>query len=196
MLLFAAKVSAQTECDYYKGEESVTAGGTTYNIKYDLSVYLQNADNTRCDEVNWYYKDGRMLETESEYNRIKATTNPEYQSRAIREAFGDIQIDILRRYNRAPLIIFYVVGSDGSTLEVAFIMEKLPELVSIPPDRFARLETLLKKHVTWDVNEAGQQLKFLHVGGQVNFNNIPTSDELISIEKNDDALGADLVPIE
>ncbi len=52
MLLFAARVSAQTECDYYKGKESVTAGGITYGIMYDLTIGLQNINKTRCDDGN------------------------------------------------------------------------------------------------------------------------------------------------
>ncbi len=196
MLLFAAGISAQTGCDYYKGKESVTAGGITYDISYSLSVGLQNTNNVYSNEANWYYQNGQTLKTEAEYECIEATTDTSLQARAIREAFGDIRIDILRRYYEPIMTILYVIGPDGSTLEVAFIMDNLPELVAIQPSRFARLETLLKKYVKWNVNESGKLLKFIHSIKFVNFHNVPTSDELISIEKNDDALGSDLVPLE
>ncbi len=93
------------------------------------------------------------------------------------------------------MTIFYVVGPDGSTLEVAFIMDDLPELVAIQPSRFARLETLLKNYVKWNVNEAGQQLKYFHAMGHINFHNVPTSDELITVEKSEVPLDSGLTPI-
>ena len=67
------------------------------------------------------------------------------------------------------MTIFYVVGPDGDTLEVTFIMDAVPELLSLPPETFALLEQNLKKYVKWEVNVYGQQLEFMQAISPVHF---------------------------
>ncbi len=196
VLMFAARVSAQTECDYYKGKESITAGGITYEVLYNRVLGLCNRANIYINEPNLYYQNGEMVENMEEYNAANATMQSDMQARAVREAFGDIRIKLLRKYYESIIRIYYVVGPNGDTLEVAFYIDALPELLSTPPSVFAKLESLLKKYVKWDVNETGKRLKFSHMGSHVNFHNIPLSSELAAIKKNDNSFESGLTPIE
>ncbi len=204
VLLFATRVSAQTLPDYYEGHTDISADGINFKVEYtELGndkvksiVSLYNENNILCDDTNLRYRNGTPLMTEEEYARIRVSTEQHIITRIIRDVFGDMRISMLRQYKYAPLTIFFAVAPDGTTLEVAFIMDGVALTLSIPPRQFALLEKKLKSTVKWQVNDFGSGLQFLHASGEVNFNNVPTSDELISIEKNDDALGADLVPIE
>ncbi len=203
ILLFAAGVSAQTECDYYKGKESVTAGGITYKVDYEeinggrvkAVVALSNAANVYDNEVNLRYNDGRALQTEEEYASIEASSDNHAVIRYVRECFGDVQISMLRSYPLAPLTIEYVIAPDGTTLEVSFVLTGIDQMLSIQPSVFAKLEKKLKT-LKWEVNDFGKQLRFIHASGFINFKYVPLSSELAAIEKNDDSLGSDLVPLE
>ncbi len=204
VLLFAARVSAQTECDYYKGKDRVTAGGITYNVKYigfykesvKALVNLENAENEMCSSENLYFRDSTALSQEDEYESISLAADKAVMYRCIRECFGDARITMLRNCRRAPLKLFFAVAPNGTTLEVAYIIHGVASTLSIPPSQFARLEKSLKSSFRWQVNDFGKQLRFLHWYYDIDFNDVPTSDELKTIEKNDDSLGSDLVPLE
>ena len=165
--------------NYYQGHETVEADGITFNVTFTYNSFmLSNAANIYDSEAAWRYKDGRKLETEAEYDSVDATRNMAGQSCAIREAFGDDVIVSLRKYRYAPLTLFYVVGPEGKTLEVAFIMDAKPELLALPPSFFATLERKLKEYVTWEINSFAQGLEFFQSFNFVFFRDIMTTSEL------------------
>lgn len=180
-LLFMTEAYCQQNT--YQGVTAVSADGITFEVKLSkYSFFLRNAANTRSQRNVWRYKDGRELETEDEYAVVDADVSPGSQNRAIREAFGDTVISSLRSYNYSPMTIFYVIGPDGDTLEVSFIMDAVPELVSLAPKVFAALERNLKKYVKWEVNAYGRQLEFFHVQSFVKFDKVPLDSELHKIK--------------
>lgn len=180
-LLFMTEAYCQQNT--YQGVTAVSADGITFEVKLSkYSFFLRNAANTRSQRNVWRYKDGRELETEDEYAVVDADVSPGSQNRAIREAFGDTVISSLRSYNYSPMTIFYVIGPDGDTLEVSFIMDAVPELVSLAPKVFAALERNLKKYVKWEVNAYGRQLEFFHGRSYVKFDKVPLDSELHKIK--------------
>ncbi len=103
---------------------------------------------------------------------------PGGENLAFRKSFLDADIESLRSYKHSPMTIFYVVGPDGDTLEVTFIMDAVPELLSLPPETFALLEQNLKKYVKWEVNVYGQQLEFMQAISPVHFQKVPLNSEV------------------
>lgn len=103
---------------------------------------------------------------------------PGGENLAFRKSFLDADIESLRFYKHSPMTIFYVVGPDGDTLEVTFIMDAVPELLSLPPETFALLEQNLKKYVKWEVNVYGQQLEFMQAISPVHFQKVPLNSEV------------------
>lgn len=140
---------------------------------------MSNTANIYSHESNWRYKDGRKLETEDEYAVIDGTMKPGGgENLAFRKSFLDADIESLRSYKHSLMTIFYVVGPDGDTLEVTFIMDAVPELLSLPPETFALLEQNLKKYVKWEVNVYEQQLEFMQAISPVHFQKVPLNSEV------------------
>lgn len=193
LLAFAIKGYSQNA---YQNVKTVSADGIIFEVELDeYSFILSNITNIYDDEANWRYKDGRELETLDEYEVVDCSMKPGGEGRAIREAFGDAVISSLRSYKHSRMTIFYVIGPNGDTLEVAFIMNPVPELVSLSPEVFAALERNLKKYVKWNVNAYGQQLEFFQVSTFIHFKNVPLDSELHKI-KPDIEFDSDLDLIE
>ncbi len=201
ILLFAARVSAQTLPDYYENKNNITTSGITFAVRYGLLggedvkavVALSNVKNVLSHE-EMTFADGTEL-SDDEYDSIVIRTEEASVIRIICEVFGDVAISALRAYNGSPLKILFVVGPDGNTKEVAFTLTGTTFMLSIPPARFAALEKRLMG-VKWNLNDFARSLNFVHTRCFINFKQIPLSSELINIEKNNDALESDLTPIE
>ena len=182
----------------YQNVTTVSADGITFEVNFRWNGFLlSNVVNIYDDEVNWRYKDGRELETEDEYAVIDGTMKPGGENLAFRKSFLDADIESLRSYKHSPMTIFYVVGPDGDTLEVTFIMDAVPELLSLPPETFALLEQNLKKYVKWEVNVYGRQLEFMQAISPVHFQKVPLNSEVP--QRNPDVFlntGSDLDIIE
>ena len=163
----------------YESIETVEADGITFEVRRtDLDFMVSNVANTYVNRASWCYKDGRKLETEEEYASVNASRTMYGQCRALREALGDEVIESLRVYHDSPMIIFYAIGSDGKTLEVAFIMDAKPELLALPMSVFAALERKLKEYVTWKPNDFAKQLEFFHGFNSVVFSDVPLTSEI------------------
>ena len=168
--------------NYYQHVDTVTADGITFDVHLGGGFSLSNAANIYTNE-ELRYKNGRVLE-EDEYDAIDAVRNKGAQNRALLEALGDEVIKSLRAY-RSPMTLFYVVGPDGSTMEVAFIMSAKPELLALPPSVFATLEKKLKQYVTWQLNDFAKGLEFLHSFNFVFFEDVPLTSEIKVIRNPD-----------
>lgn len=167
----------------YQDGTTVTANGITFQVGLDKYIFaLSNMANVYDNQANWHYKDGRELETEDEYAVIDGSMKPGGQERAIRETFGDAFIASMRAsyptFDSSPLTIFYVVGPEGDTLEVAFTMHPVPELLSLAPEVYAKLEQNLKKYVKWELNQYAKELEFMHGLSFVHFTQVPLDSEL------------------
>lgn len=181
----------------YQDVTTVSADGVVFNVELGEYIFiLRNASNTLTEKTNLYYQDGRELETLDEYAQAYARLPRYNESKAIREAFGDAVIESLRSYKESPMVLSYTVGPDGTTLEVGFIMKRVPELVSLAPEVFAALERNLKKYVKWEVNEFSRQLQFLHMMSFVRFQGVPLTSELSRPEPEPDpgSAGAAVTP--
>lgn len=182
----------------YPDGGTVTADGITFKVENNIIFTLDNTANVYCDDPNWHYKDGRELETRDEYDAVHATAGPTAQERAIREAFGDELLLSLRAAYATqiycPLSIFYVVGPEGDTLEVSFIMNADSILLSIPPEVYAALEHNLKKYVKWKVNEFGKKLLFIQTMSAIPLKNVPLNSEFAKLKPDGWDADSDLLP--
>ena len=187
-LLFAAAGYGQTPepaVNYYAKDGTVSAtDGTVYSIYgSDFSnISISNAQNTSLAlnaDPNLYYKDGRVVETVEEYESTGGTvTEKGVFARVFRELFTDEQIAALRSL-RWPMTVMYAVNpEDGTTFEVSFVIGNYPELTSLPPDFYAKLERRLKEEVRWHVNDFSKQLKYVFGTTEVKFKQIPLTSEL------------------
>lgn len=181
----------------YQGVTAVSADGITFEVELKgSSFFLSNTANIYAGEANWRYKDGRELETLDEYAVIDGSMKPGVENLALRKSLPDSVILSLRSYKYSPMTIFYVIGPDGDTLEVSFIMNAVPELLSLPPETFALLEQNLKRCVKWEVNKYGQQLEFMQTSSFVHFQKVPLNSEAIQVKPNiGGALTATLIRI-
>ncbi|WP_304954113.1 hypothetical protein [uncultured Alistipes sp.] len=167
-LIALRTVSAQ---NYYQDGVPVTADGITFNVEISKYIWsLSNIENTRTDVVNWRYKsDGREIGPE-EFNRIEFELyDVNRVAKVFKDTFTPMEIAALKRVEGSPMNVYYVFGPDGNILEVAFTMSVLPEVLSIPPVRFAQLEKNLKKHVRAYLNPFAQQMEFVGAGQIVGF---------------------------
>lgn len=180
ILLLALTFATGAYCENpYQNGSTVTADGITFKVENDkFGFALSNTANIYSHESNWRYKDGRELETEDEYAVIDGSMKPGVENLALRKSLPDSVILSLRSYKHSRMTIFYVVGPDGDTLEVTFIMSPVPELLSLPPETFALLEHNLKKYVKWEVNKYGQQLEFMQTRSFVHFQKVPLNSEV------------------
>ncbi|MDE7077626.1 MAG: hypothetical protein K2O55_03480 [Alistipes sp.] len=170
---------------FYLSIETVEADGMMFMVKRTSVNFL--IYNTTCNYIhtgNWRYQDGRELETEEEYDSVSAQKNTAGELRALREVLGDDFITAMRAYKGSTITIFYAIGPDGKTLEVAFIVGNEPELQALPLTTFAALDRKLKQYVTWKPNDFAKQLEFFTRKGYINFRNVPISSE-IKVIKND-----------
>ncbi len=164
-LIALRTVSAQ---NYYQDGVPVTADGITFNVEISKYIWsLSNVENTRTDIVNWRYRsDGREIRPE-EFDRIELSFyDVNRVAKVFKDTFTPMEIAALKRVEGSPINVYYVFGPDGNILEVAFTMSVLPEVLSIPPVRFAQLEKNLKKHVRAYLNPFAQQMEFVG-GGQI-----------------------------
>lgn len=180
ILLLALTFATGAYCQNpYQGVTVVSADGITFEVDFRWNGFLlSNTANIYAGEANWRYKDGRELETEDEYAVIDGSMKPGVENLALRKSLPDSVILSLRSYKYSPMTIFYVIGPDGDTLEVSFIMNAVPELLSLPPGTFALLEHNLKKYVKWEVNKYGQQLEFMQTSSFVHFQKVPLNSEV------------------
>lgn len=156
--------------NFYKDREHVTADGITFKVSFDTYIFsLSNVLNTRDEIPNWYYKDGTELITEEEINAVFFKPFPGTIERAVRETFTEEDVAPLRLLREAPIAVYYVIGSDGELLEVAFIIDAIPQMLSLPPSKFALLEKNLKKYVKFKVGYFAQKLQFMTGDGFINF---------------------------
>ena len=187
-LLLAAAAYAQPSepaVNYYAKDGIVSAtDGTVYCIDgADSSIMtISNAENrysTVDASPSLYYKDGRRLETLEEYGRVDgAVADQEIVNRILRDMFTDEQIVALRNL-RWPMTVMYAVNpEDGTMFEVSFVIGNYPELTSLPPDFYAKLERRLKEEVRWNVNDFAKQLKYMFGLTIFNFRKLPLTSEL------------------
>ena len=165
-LVVSYSVSAQ---DYYQNGVPVTADGITFDVeigKYTWS--LSNVENTRTEVANWRYKaTGQEIQTEEEFDRLDyGLYDVNMVAKVLKDTFTPMELAALKRVPLSPMDIYYVFGPDGNILEISLIMTPIPELLSIPPVRFAQLEKNLKKHIRAYLNSFARQMEFVG-GGQI-----------------------------
>lgn len=191
-LLFLALIGYSQDIqqmNYYAKDGTVSAtDGTTYSIYGSdfPNISINNAQNTYLAlnaDPNLYYKDGRVVETVEEYESTGGTvTEKGIFARVFRELFTDEQIAALRNL-RWPMTVMYAVNpEDGTMFEVSFVIGNYPELTSLPPDFYAKLERRLKEEVRWNVNDFSKQLKYVFGTTEVKFKQIPMTSELHQIK--------------
>lgn len=187
-LLFLALIGYSQDIqqmNYYAKDGTVSAtDGTTYSIYGSdfPNISISNAQNTYLAlnaDPNLYYKDGRVVETVEEYESTGGTvTEKGIFARVFRELFTDEQIAALRSL-RWPMTVMYAVNpEDGTMFEVSFVIGNYPELTSLPPDFYAKLERRLKEEVRWHVNDFAKQLKYMFGLTVLNFRKLPLTSEL------------------
>lgn len=191
-LLFLALIGYSQDIqqmNYYAKDGTVSAtDGTTYSIYGSdfPNISISNAQNTCLAlnaDPNLYYKDGRVVETVEEYESTGGTvTEKGIFARVFRELFTDEQIAALRNL-RWPMTVMYAVNpEDGTMFEVSFVIGNYPELTSLPPDFYAKLERRLKEEVRWNVNDFAKQLKYMFGLTIFNFRKLPLTSELHQIK--------------
>lgn len=198
VLLAVAFVASQLVAaqNYYQDGVPVTADGITFNVEISKYIWsLSNIENTRTDVVNWRYKsDGREIGPE-EFNRIEFELyDVNRVAKVFKDTFTPMEIAALKRVDGSPMNVYYVFGPDGNILEVAFTMSVLPEVLSIPPVRFAQLEKNLKKHVRAYLNPFAQQMEFVGAGQIVGFRFIDEQAAAAGLPQGSDKPADPLLP--
>ncbi len=175
-MFFASDVYAQ---NLYVDGATVTADGITFEVELNKYIFrLSNVANSYF-EKNLCYKDGRERTVIKEYTGIGAEkVDPNSTYRALRETFDDDVIKILRKEKSVPMTIHFMIGNDGTTLEVTFSMRALPVYLSLPPKTFATLEKKLKQYVRWVPNKYAAEYEFFHMSSFIKFDKVPISGEL------------------
>ena len=126
------------------------------------------------------------MKTEAEYRVLHANyANRNDVYRAFKGVLSDDVIKAFREERRSPIKVCYTISSEGETLEVAFIMQTHPLILSLPPETFATLEKRLKQYVKWEPNEYAKEVSYFHMSGMIDFKKIPLSSAPDSIEKPD-----------
>lgn len=181
ILLIALLVAGSGYCqDWYQDVTTVSADGIVYKVdRSKYTVLLSNVDNVFTQQPNWRYKDGTELKTEEEYDAVDfKMISYEGLFYAFGETFSEEELAPLRLLKKSPFLLAYSAGPDGSMLEVSYILDAIPELMSIPPYKYAMLERKLKSYVKFKVNHYGQKLGFMHGGIFIFFSTIPPISEL------------------
>lgn len=155
--------------DYYN-RDNVTADGITFAVKRSKYTFLlSNVLNCKDEIPNWYYKDGTELTTEEEINAVFFKPFPGTIERAVRETFTEKEVASLRLLREAPIAVYYVISPEGDILELAYSITAIPQMLSLPPSKFALLEKNLKKYVKFKVGYFAQKLQFMTGDGFINF---------------------------
>jgi hypothetical protein len=156
--------------NYYTDKSEVTANGIIYKVT-DMGKYvfsLHNISNTLGDETETYYKDGRKLEYEN-YYKIRTKPLAGTMAKAFTETFTKAEYNELRKIKDALMIIHFFINPDGTIIELRFTLDKEPEMLSIPPSKFALLEKNLKKYVTFELSDFAKGLKNIYRPNNINF---------------------------
>ncbi len=166
-LCFVADCYAQ---DWYRDGDTVCAGGITYNVKVDkYSVILSNTANKLPTDGKLYYKNGSEIVAQDEYEAVFGHSVPGSVERALRNTFTSDEIAPLWDVKESQMSICYLVSPEGDTMEVVFVVNNIPEMLAIPPEKFALLERNLKKYVKWNVSAQGRKVKYIDGWSPVNF---------------------------
>lgn len=180
LVALATALCAQSQ-NYYKNGVPAWGGPITFNVKLDdHSMVLSNINNTKDDEGNLFYKDGTVLATEGERNEVCLEVAENSQYEALEATFNYEDLLPLCPLKGTPLSIYYVVSPEGKTLEVAFIIDAVPEMLAIPPWKYAELERNLKKYGKWKLNDFAQKLQFVSGFDFIRFKNIRSQLPLIT----------------
>lgn len=166
--------------DWYQDGATLPADGIVYKVeRMKYTVVLSNEKNVVSNLPNWCYKDGTELKTEEEYDAVDfKMISYEGLFYAFGEAFSEEELAPLRLLKKSPFLLAYSAGPDGNMLEVSYILDAIPELMSIPPYKYAMLERKLKSYVKFKVNHYGQKLGFMHGSIFIFFSTIPPISEL------------------
>lgn len=161
---------------YTKDIRHITADGITFVVEHnEYNFILWNVCNKLDTIPTWFYKDGRELMTQEEYDAVFfKPAGKNTVDRAIVNTFTEREMLPLRVMRDAPIAVYYVIDSEGNTVEVAFIVDAIPEMLCIPPEKFALLEKNLKKEVKWELNDAARRLQFVTADGFINFRMLNT----------------------
>ena len=158
--------------DYYTGNKTVTADSVIFDVTFGYSVFsLDNINNVKDRDPNLYYKDGTPLEVDYS-DALKGKAFPGTINRAFVSTFTKDEYHRLQQLPKFSFGITYVVDSAGNTLEVRFAISIIPEMLAMPPSKFAQLEKNLKKYVKWDVTPLGQKLQYIYGMTFVNFSRV------------------------
>ncbi len=151
-------------------KSTMTAGNVTFNVRTSPTITgkngsgyvfaVSNTTNTRHENV-LYYTNGEEVTDMAIYNGVQAKSVSGTVEQAIAATFTDAQIANLAK-SKDPMGITYVVSPEGKTLEVEFVMNNSPEMLSITPAQFAALDSNLKKYVTWTVNDYVKQVQYTY----------------------------------
>lgn len=181
ILLIALLVAGSGYCqDWYQDGATLPADGIVYKVeRMKYTVVLSNKKNVVSNLPNWCYKDGTELKTEEEYDAVDfKMISYEGLFYAFGETFSEEELAPLRLLKKSPFLLAYSAGPDGNMLEVSYILDAIPELMSIPPYKYAMLERKLKSYVKFKVNHYGQKLGFMHGSIFIFFSTIPPISEL------------------
>lgn len=170
-ITFLSVVNYGYSQDWYQDGATLPADGIVYKVeRMKYTVVLSNEKNVVSNLPNWCYKDGKELKTEEEYDAVYfKMISKDGLFRAFGETFSEEELAPLRLLKDSPLTLFYAVGPEGDMLEIVFFLDIEPELMSIPPYKFALLERKLKSYVKFKINHYGQKLGFMHGSIFINF---------------------------
>jgi hypothetical protein len=154
--------------DYYSGKTIISGIGFSFkNLDEDDDyLYLNNINNVKFGESPFiadptlFYNEADELPPDNldllaRFNDISQLLG------SIRDALG---VSIINQFksanNSATIDIIFIVNMNGTVAEIKFLLEKNPLLLSIPPEKFHTMESLIKQRVTFSV-EQRSNLRFI-----------------------------------
>ncbi len=174
MLFLAATVPGAFAQDYYVGKKRITADGITFEVNAEpgcMAYGLDNVLNVKSEDPNLYYQDGSVVTEEHPPRRCEIIEGTPEQ--AFVETFTKEEYQRMRNsgWKQSVIVVSFTIDPDGNTIEVGFTLRSIPEVVSLPPEKFALFEKNLKRIVKWKVTEFGKKLKYMFGIGFFNLNN-------------------------
>ncbi len=161
LLLFGISYVSVAQAQYpYMDGTTETADEITFYVERIVPncIQLKNVCNTLSDRQPENLQGEPVIPWEIEMGELDV----EAFKRAFEESFTEDE-QILMKERGSKIRLFLTKDSNGSLLEVSFLIYALPGMPIFPPSKFAQYEKNLKKYVRWkNITEDEKKLKFIH----------------------------------
>ncbi|MDR2065689.1 MAG: hypothetical protein LBP85_08305 [Prevotellaceae bacterium] len=168
-LITDTTVAPPTLPDYYTGKDIISGTGFSFkNIEEDNKyIKIGNVNNSKFGTSPFIEDTGLFYEGDEEQfppdnlDLLARFNDMNQLLGSVRDALGTSIINQFKSTNNSANIdIIFIVSMNGTVAEIEFSLKKDSLLLSIPPEKFHTMESLIKQRVTFSV-EQKNNLKFI-----------------------------------